>query len=115
MTASSVSSMSLLLEELESQRVHDTEKGGTIGQSRSDFHGMPEPSEEGALRLMANSLKKAKSLDPKEAIRQYRYPWRECSVHAPKRQGFSSVRTYSLLFWRLTIRVGYARPQVCPF
>ena len=113
-TSSSVSSMALLLEELESQRVHETEKGGTIGQSSSEFHGMPEPSEEGALRLMASSLKKARSIDPKEAMRQYRYPWRECaatSSPAPVTV-VAAVHCSSLIIssWRrLTARVGFIR------
>jgi hypothetical protein len=113
-TSSSVSSMSLLLEELESQRVHETEKGGTIGQSSSELHRMPEPSEEGALRLMASSLKKARSIDPKEAMRQYRYPWRECAVtSSPAPVAVVAVVHCSSLFFfswqRLTACVDYVR------
>ena len=76
LNSSSVSSMSLLLEELESQRSHTSQMGGTVGESGSHSRRSPDPSEEGAMRLMTNSLRKAKSVDPKDAMRQHRYPWR---------------------------------------
>ena len=89
LNSSSVSSMSLLLEELESQRSHETDMGGTIGQSRPDRQ-MPDPSEEGALRLMTDSLMKAKPVDPKDAMRKHRYPWRKLGL--PTAVQYANVR-----------------------
>ena len=51
-------------------------QGGTVGGGGLSLLSAPEPSEEGALRLMTASLAAAVPMEPHAAFRKFRYPWR---------------------------------------